>query len=487
MAKAILSAQTYIPAAEYKKVYYGEKPFTVPGECHRCKKEGHKVIWIKDTMGRKLIVIARQLSVCSSCKAVEYCSTKCQLDDWKGVGTLPRVAGSNSHKRECPWYKESMGQWPQVRAIQALFPWSADLKSPRERPWILNQVELLLGLKGDGAVNGYWQEPAAASGIHDSNNPYRVASPAYICHGSMLLRAALPVHTGAWTLPTAHIPLLELDDADAESRIPALHDSGAVRDWATWYEWRKLPRESPVALRMDVVLTVYHLLTAVLGVVATSPAATTSRRTLVVHFVGAEKELNIVPLFSELALLIPNSEIILTFFGPACKTLCDIAAQKYPAALATKSTVFEYTAPAALGGSTLRVKIDGRENYGLKGTDDMPDSLAENAGLFAYMTWQIVYNYAARKAIPWGITEYHMDEALEYEGHMVQWRDLALHGCEISVQRGMISREELGRKLAALEAAQARGAGVNPFMRPGLMESHTLVPRAYNGFVLRVC
>ncbi|KAJ6524409.1 hypothetical protein DFH09DRAFT_1372161 [Mycena vulgaris] len=458
-------------------MYYGHS-LSNPGQCYRCKEthdSGHK------------------LSVCSSCKAVEYCSTKCQMDDWKGVGTLPRVAGSNSHKRKCPWAKASMEQWPQVRAIQALFPWSAYLKSPRAMAWIPNQVELLLGLKGDGAANGYWQEPADIKDLHDSENPYRTTSPAYICHGSMLLRAALPSHTDAWTLPAAHIPLLAFEDA--ESRIPALHDSGAVRDWATWYEWRKLPRESPVALRMDVVLTVYHLLTAVLGVVVTSPAATTSRRTLVVHFVGAEKELNIVPLFSELALLIPNVDIFLTLFGPACKTLCDIAAQKYPGSLATKGTVFKYTAPTALGGSTLRVKIDGRENYGLEGTEDRPDalvlfmptSLAENAGLFAYMTWQIVYNYVSRKGIPWGITEYHMDEALEYEGHMVQWRDLAIYACELSVQRGMISREELGRELAALEGAQARGAGVNPFMRPGLMQSDTLVARAYNGFVLRVC
>jgi hypothetical protein len=99
--------------------------------------------------------------------------------------------------------------------------------------------------------------------------------------------------------------------------------------------------------------------------------------------------------------------------------------------------------------------------------------------------------------IPWGITEYHMSEAIEYEGHMVQWRDLALQGCEL-VMQGMTTQgsdpaakteaKEKAREDAARAVhAQAAGAGLNPFMRPGLMECDTKIPRAYNGFVLRVC
>ncbi|KAF7328841.1 hypothetical protein MVEN_02513500 [Mycena venus] len=293
--------------------------------------------------------------------------------------------------------QRAIKQWPEVNAIQQLFPWSTNVKSPRERPYIRNQIELLLGLKGESATKGYWREPAVDTAIHDSDEPFRVLSPAYICHGSMFLRQVLPSHAEAWTLPSAHIPHLAFETPELKSRMPALHDNGFVHDWATYYAWRKLDRESPVALRMDMPLTVYYLLTKVLRVVDTSQGAAKSRRTLKIHYIGAEKELNVIPF--ELALLIPNTEISMTFFGQACKKLCDIAVERYPGSLATKRTVFEYIAPAPLGGSTLRVNISGQADlYESEVIDnDRPDALiAENAGLFAYMTWQIVYHCAAR-------------------------------------------------------------------------------------------
>ncbi|KAJ7119661.1 hypothetical protein C8R44DRAFT_788656 [Mycena epipterygia] len=183
----------------------------------------------------------------------------------------------------------------------------------------------------------------------------------------------------------------------------------------------------------------------------------------------------------------------MTFFGPACQTLCDIAVKEYPGSIATRGTVFEYSAPEILGGSKLRVKITARGDYDLTrggngDTEDRPDALiAENAGLFIYTTWQIVYSNAARRGIPWGVTEYHMEEAIEYEGHMWQWRDLTIQGCHLSAQRGLCSQETAQENIARASRVKASGAGMNPFMRPGLMKSQSAVPRAYNGFVLRVC
>jgi hypothetical protein len=113
----------------------------------------------------------------------------------------------------------------------------------------------------------------------------------------MLLEPGLPLHTHSWRIPSAQIHHLSFDEPESKSRIPTLHDNNFVQDWATWYTWRKLERDSPVALRMDMVLTVYHLLTKVLGVVDTAQAATKARRKLTIHYVGAEKELNIIPLY----------------------------------------------------------------------------------------------------------------------------------------------------------------------------------------------
>ncbi|KAJ7485086.1 hypothetical protein B0H11DRAFT_2412949 [Mycena galericulata] len=464
----------------YVKAYHSNDPeLAVPFRCTQCKILGSKTL--KVGFHYIFMVIA-----------VQYCSKDCQNNDWKGVG-LRKIAGENSHKRQCAWFKRSMEQWPQVTSIQKLFSWSATLKNTHEMPWIPNQIELLLGLSGERAENGYWREHLheIGSSVHD-DLATRVWSDAYICHGSMLLESRLPPHVESWKIPSTQIPHLSFEEPDSRRRIPALHDTNFVQDWATWYEWRKLELDSPVALRMDMVLTVYHLLTKVLGVVDTAQAAAKMRRKLTVHYIGAAKELNVIPLFSELALLIPNTDIVITFFGPACKQLRDIATQRYPRSLAAKSAVYEYSAPPLLGAS--KVEIDGRDN--LYGTDtafggDRPDALiSENAGLFAYMTRQIVYHRAARESIPWGITEYHMNEAIEYEEHMVQWRDLAIQGCRMEFDRTGASAEQRSKaRDDAVRAAraQASGADLNPFMRPGLMESGSEAPRAYNGFVLRVC
>ncbi|KAJ7139958.1 hypothetical protein C8R43DRAFT_1131702 [Mycena crocata] len=204
---------------------------------------------------------------------------------------------------------------------------------------------------------------------------------------------------------------------------------------------------------MDIVLTVYHLPTKVL--VDTSPEASKTRRNLEIHLIGAEKELNVIPLFSELAPLIPNTDIVMTFVGQACKKLCDIA-KKYPGAAAAKSTVLIIIAPVFLGAGTLCVKINEKEDlYPTEHGSQRPDTLiSENTGLFHYRTWQLVYGLAARNGpgIPWGITEYLMQEVVQYEGHMWQI--------------------ETGKRSAEYWLID---------------EDSCRAPSAYNGFVLRVC
>ncbi|KAJ6558212.1 hypothetical protein B0H19DRAFT_1376690 [Mycena capillaripes] len=441
-----------IPVEEYLRIYNSPDTPPIPSHCHndKCKKN--------ESASQKLLR-------CSLCRAVQYCSQKCQTDDWKGIGQK-KIVGINPHKRElCPWFKRAMEQWPHVDAIQKLFPWSASVKCPREMAWIPNQIELLLGLKGEDTAKGYWREPACDNAIHDSSAPERVWSQDYICHGSTFLQPALPSHVEAWTLPSAQIPHLAFDDAELKSRMPALHDNDVVQI-------------GPLTTRGGSS-------TAMLGVVDTSQSATKSRRSLNIHFVGAEKELNVIPLFSELALLIPNTDITMTFFGPACKRLCDLAAQ-YPESLANNSTVFEYIAPAPPGGSTLRVKISGRADlYDLKSYDAQPDAIiSENSGLFAYISWQSTYTYAAMWGVPWGTTEYNMTEVLEYEEHMVQWRDIAIENVVRFGAGHAHLKAEVAERVAKISRVQARGAGPNPFMRPGLQENDTLAPRAYNGFVL---
>jgi hypothetical protein len=82
-----------------------------------------------------------------------------------------------------------------------------------------------------------------------------------------------------------------------------------------------------------------------------------------------------------------------------------------------------------------------------------------------------------------------MTEVLEYEEHMVQWRDLAIHSIHLELTNKINPQtpEEAREIMARMTQIQACSAGVNPFMRPGVVETDEFIPRAYNGFVLRVC
>ncbi|KAJ6565279.1 hypothetical protein DFH09DRAFT_1315065 [Mycena vulgaris] len=92
--------------------------------------------------------------------------------------------------------------------------------------------------------------------------------------------------------------------------------------------------ESPAAVLMDYVLTTYYLLTETLKVVDLEPLE--EKQVVDVHYLGAETELNYLPLyeFSELALLLPNTHINLTIFSPAMHDLLRDAKQRYPRSIA---------------------------------------------------------------------------------------------------------------------------------------------------------
>ena len=93
----------------------------------------------------------------------------------------------------------------------------------------------------------------------------------------------------------AQVPLYSFEGADSE-RVPTMVDPEKdLKDWASWYAWRKLPMASPAALLMSFPLSVYQLLARVLALVATD-SSPEKRQKLEVHYLGVERELNIVPL-----------------------------------------------------------------------------------------------------------------------------------------------------------------------------------------------
>jgi len=99
----------------------------------------------------------------------------------------------------------------------------------------------------------------------------------------------------------------------------------------SYYKWRGLPLKSLAILLLHWPLSIYRLL-YLLGFVP-SENDRGGRRKLNIHCLGIEAELNALPVFGELALLLPNTDVDIVMFG---RCPYDIACQAKPRALAAQ-------------------------------------------------------------------------------------------------------------------------------------------------------
>ncbi|KAJ7057961.1 hypothetical protein C8F01DRAFT_302934 [Mycena amicta] len=225
--------------------------------------------------------------------------------------------------------------------------------------------------------------------------------------GAALLANRHLTDVQGWKLEPAFIPYLKFPSPE---KRPALLTS-TLDSWDAWYQWRKLSKESPAALLMSFPMTVYRLLVHCLEVTGPTRASSAKRRSLSVHLLGAEVELNYLPLFAELALLLPYHDIRLVVFGTGPQTLV-AAAKAKPSSLVAKSSlktpVFEYTAPEECGASTIAIHLYGQSPSWSPDADvRAPDALvACNAGLLSYREWFPVIQQAHLRNIPFAVTEY---------------------------------------------------------------------------------
>ncbi|EEB91563.1 hypothetical protein MPER_10055 [Moniliophthora perniciosa FA553] len=221
---------------------------------------------------------------------------------------------------------------------------------------------------------------------------------------------------------------------------------------------------------MDYPLTVYHMLVQCLEVTSPTEGTRSTRKSLLVHFVGAEKELNFVPIFSEIALLLPYHDIELVMFGPAVTTLLENA-KKNPSSVAAKALsspprpIFEYTAPAECGSGSISIYLS-TDSYWTK--DNVPKHqkldaiVACNAGMTSYSQWWDVVTASCEASVPFAVTDY--------------WAPIK--------QRELIAQSYKDPSYAIfLNPIEA-----NPFHRPGQNEMPTFIriPNHSNGFTLVV-
>jgi hypothetical protein len=238
-------------------------------------------------------------SRCAGCQAVYYCGRPCQVRDWKEGG----------HKTACARFKRDMLQRDALVAAVAL-PFAAETMAPTltRADWVGWLVDNRLHCEG------WWQRECGCYG----RTPFGKLASETDSSGTP---KPWVEYTG---LPLSDLPKRRSWDA-AVARPP-------LNGWAPYYSARGIDADSPIALLLHFVCTLYYcvhlLLPELLERPVTgpspepepSPASAEGRAeaspTVVIHYLGPEKELDSLHLFGELALLLPQIQVRLVMVGP---------------------------------------------------------------------------------------------------------------------------------------------------------------------------
>ncbi|KAH7924881.1 hypothetical protein BV22DRAFT_1012344 [Leucogyrophana mollusca] len=335
---------------------------------------------------------------------------------------------------------------------------------------------------------GYWSAPGGNNphlarpdeNTQSTGSPFVIPAAGGYQHGYQLLEEQHLDDASGWRVEKRLIPSLVFGDV----REPAIASNGSVVDWDSWYRWRNLPKDSPTALLMHYPLTVYQLLVHVLHVTGPARNSPDARQAVNVHYLGAEVELNMLPLFSELALLLPYTDIKLTFFGPAVHHIVKQAKENSLVMKATRNEpVYTYTGPSSCGKGTLAIYLHGEhENWDPRLpalTNSFPDAIvAPNAGLLSYPAWQFVILYSHVENTPFAVTEYAEQSAEVQRDGFPQIVAAAMP----HLSKGM--RQE---DMANMVRSREYPIELNPFQRPGQRNlGSTRLPNVPNGFTMRV-
>jgi len=267
---------------------------------------------------------------------------------------------------------------------------------------------------------------------------------------------------------------------------------GGVVDWASWHKWRKLPLASPAALLMHYPLSVYWLVTHVLCVTPTSGGSVSARERLCIHYLGAEVELNFIPIFSELALLLPYTDIMICFYGIAVQDLV-LKAQKADGAsiaargVSLENSIYSYRAPKSLGGGSIDVRFSTEEQWIHDQLIHLPAELqpdavvGPNAGLLSYRSWQAVIASTHMHDIPFAVTEYAEQSA---EMQTSQIPSMLSHFDQVITKANLPYTEE---QMERMRRKRIYSIELNSFQRPGQRQiPPTRLPNVPNGFTIEV-
>jgi hypothetical protein len=198
-----------------------------------------------------------------------------------------------------------------------------------------------------------------------------------------------PTPAKSWT---AALKANEYPSGPATKPLP----KDGVKGWEDYLSFRGIAPTSIAPLLLTNVLTIYQMIRFELKL--------SSRKTLLVHVLGLETELNQVPLFEELVYLFPGVDLEIVLISGAAKAVCDEAKSKKKKCIATNNYVLSVTDP--VGKGRVRVKLHpDNEMYQDMPNYPNPDAvLALNAGLGSYPTWPSTLHKILRLGSPFCIT-----------------------------------------------------------------------------------
>lgn len=348
-----------------------------------------------------------------------------------------------------------------MQAIAKQFPWA---RQTHDGSYVFDRYRDSRGLFGCGPNYGWWTDAPCSC---DDQVDYM--------WGMQLLEEE---HVGerGWKLPDDEIPWLDFESTDIPppSAPPAFEHT-----WTSYYKWRGLPMHSPAALLLHWPLSIYRLLYQLHCISSDIPS---ERRSLTVHLLGVEKELDVLPMyvfsvvfsvpslspifsFGELALLIPNTDIDLVMFGPGVFRLL-MDAEEDEDCLASQPYAYTYTAPDASGGSTIRISLsDSGPIWGdheIHIPSNRPDAMiALNANLGGYNQWELALLASRAYNIPFAVTE---RQEVNIELSLAALRSLPRAR---ATMWSLVDLDEKEEKRINRTAKKTFTWGMNPFMCPG--------------------
>jgi hypothetical protein len=190
---------------------------------------------------------------------------------------------------------------PEVQAILKQFPWGRIEKDGTFSDDIAKARFKVLG----ASKIGFWSHrggplPHANGGDHAlpeyGEMMQNVVDSFTHMDGLDLLEEKHHSDEDGWKLQSRLIPFRTFSVVRESPLRAGSPKAKEVKDWKSWYEWRGLPLESPAALLMHYPLTVYQLLVHTLKLTSPQAGSAEDRKSLVVHYIGAEIELNFLPM-----------------------------------------------------------------------------------------------------------------------------------------------------------------------------------------------